>query len=121
MSTGKRKDRPTRVADEISPILRNLVKGKRGLHPEIWARWSGIVGPDLARRAVPRHLANRVLTVAVASSAWLHELSFLTAALVERFAEQVGPDVVGEIRFVLDPSLAAPPRLDRAAGTGIPD
>ena len=39
--------------------------------------WRDVVGPVSAARSVPSTLRDQVLTVAVADSAWLQELSFL--------------------------------------------
>jgi hypothetical protein len=75
------------------------------VHPEIWARWSDIVGEDLARRALPRAFYNNTLILSVATSAWLQQLTYLKAVLLERFDEEIGPDVVKDIRLNLDPAF----------------
>lgn len=102
----KHKGEISKVAASLAPVLRDIGKGQRGVHPEIWARWAEIVGSDLSHRAVPVRLERGRLVVAVASSAWMSELSYLKTALIDRFAEAVGPDVVKEIRFVVDHSIA---------------
>jgi len=102
----KRNGKVTPLAQDLKPILRQIGKGQKGVHPEIWARWSDILGSDLARRAIPRSLSGGVLTVAVANSAWMQELSYLKPALLERFAHEIGTTVVKEIRLALDPALA---------------
>lgn len=75
------------------------------MSPEIWARWFDLVGPAVARRAIPFALNGTTLIVAVASSAWMQELNYLKERMVERFCEEIGPEVVREIRFVLDRSF----------------
>lgn len=75
------------------------------MHPELWARWGDIVGPQLCRRCVPLSLQRGRLVVGVSNSTWLHELSFLIPALLDRFAEEVGPGIVKEIRLVAHPQL----------------
>lgn len=82
-----------------------MAKGLRNAHPEIWAGWPAIVGPEVARRAVPKSFSGSALVVAVANSTWLQELSFLKGEILDRIAEAVGPGVVEEIRLVLEPKL----------------
>lgn len=101
----KHKGKISKIAADLKPVLRDIGKGQRGVHPEIWARWSEIIGPELSRRAIPVRLERGRLTVAVASSAWMNELSYMKNTLMDRFAEAVGPDVVKEIRFVVDHSI----------------
>jgi hypothetical protein len=104
----KRKGKLTRVSTDLKSVLRSIGRGQPGIHPEIWARWSEIVGENLARRAIPRSLQGRTLTIAVANSAWMQELSYLKPTLIEQFREEIGKNVVKEIRLVLSPSIARP-------------
>jgi len=83
-----------------------MARGLKQAHPEIWANWPAIVGPDVARRAVPRSFSRKTLVIAVESSSWLQELSYLREGILERLAEAVGPGVVDDVRFVLEPELA---------------
>lgn len=86
-------------------MLRQISQQRRGIHPEIWARWSAIVGTDLAGRAIPFNLSRRILTIKVANSSWLQELSYLKHKLLERIALEVGQDIVDDIKFRVDVSI----------------
>jgi len=99
----KRSGKLTPVSADLKSVLRRIGQGQSGVHPEIWARWSEIVGHDIAGRAFPRKLEGGVLTVAVSNSAWMQELSYLKPRLLDRFEEEVGKGVVAEIRLVLAP------------------
>lgn len=77
-------------------------KNKPGFHAEIWARWGDIVGKELARRILPSNFHNGVLIASVANSSWMQELTYLKPTLLDRFAEEIGPNVVRDIRLVLD-------------------
>lgn len=85
-----------------------MARGLKQAHPEIWANWPSIVGPDVARRAVPKSFSRATLVVAVESSTWLQELSYLKDDILERLAEAVGPNVVRNIKLVLEPQLRRP-------------
>lgn len=93
------------VGETMTAVLKKLGRRQSGIHPEIWSRWNEIVGPDLAKRTLPEGLRGKTLILAVKSSAWLQELSFLKLRLLERLAEEVGPGVISDIRMVLDPEL----------------
>jgi predicted nucleic acid-binding Zn ribbon protein len=93
------------VGADVTPLLRGMARRLKHAHPEIWANWPTIVGQEVSSRAVPRSFNGKTLVVAVASSSWLQELSFLKAELLERLADAVGPGVVRDIRLVLDPEL----------------
>ncbi|MFO8073172.1 MAG: DUF721 domain-containing protein [Polyangia bacterium] len=105
MARRERSGRPTALGTEVTSVLRRVFSRGRNVHPEIWARWPQIAGPQLAGRAVPRSLRGRTLVVAVGSSPWLQELSFLRPQLLDNLTDQVGPGVVEDIRLVLDPDL----------------
>jgi hypothetical protein len=101
----KHKGKLSRLSNDIKPIIRQIGKGQRNVHPEIWARWIDILGKDLSSRAVPNAWKRGKLFIAVASSAWLQELDYLKPTLLDKFAKAVGPSVVKEIRLVLDPTI----------------
>ncbi len=90
----------------------------------IWNRWFELVGERLAARTQPLSLQEGVLTLTVASSAWLNELSFMRADLVRRINEVLGSGTVNAIRFVVGqvcPSLPLPmPRVAVRAEVEIP-
>jgi len=102
----------TPLSAEVTSMMRNLARDARGVHPEIWARWIEIVGPETYKRAFPRSLKGGTLLVGVVSSAWVQELSFLIPRLLDRIADEVGPDVVKEIKLVLDPAVGSNGRVD---------
>jgi hypothetical protein len=107
MARRRRKSGAVRaIGGDVAPLLRGMARGLRNAHPEIWANWPTIVGPEVSRRAVPKSYRKKTLVIAVGSSAWLQELSFLKTQLLDRFADAVGPEVVKNIRLVLDPQLA---------------
>jgi len=95
------------VTASVTAALRKLALNFPEIHPEIWSRWQDIAGPQMYRRTFPLKLQQGILTVGVSSSTWLQQLSFLKESLLNRLDEEVGPDVVSEIRFVLDSSVAA--------------
>lgn len=95
------------IGAAVTSLVREMSMGRRRAHAEIWARWRDIVGPEVYRKSFPVSLRGRTLVVGVVSSPWLQEMSFLKTPLLDRLAEEIGPGVVSDIRFVLDPAVAA--------------
>jgi hypothetical protein len=64
--------------------------------------WGAIVGERIAHRTWPDGLRDGVLSVRVANSAWLQELTFLKQPIIARANELTGdPPLVREVRFHL--------------------
>jgi hypothetical protein len=61
--------------------------------------WSGLVGPDVARRAQPHALTNGCLHVVVDNSPWLQELTLRASELTARLGERF--EAVRSLRFTL--------------------
>jgi predicted nucleic acid-binding Zn ribbon protein len=72
--------------------------------------WHEIVGERIARRAWPDGLSRGVLWVRVANAAWMHELSFVRAQILE-----------GANRVMGDPPLASDVRLHLGRRSAIDD
>jgi hypothetical protein len=81
-------------------------------------RWAQLVGPRIAERTRPVGWHRGTLTVAVASSAWLNELSFMRAELLERINAELGKDTVRTLRLV---TADLPPPRPRAAAAPPPE
>ena len=59
--------------------------------------WEEAVGPALARQARPIRVRHGRLEVAVASSVWRNQLSFMQRDIVERINRLMGEEVVKEL------------------------
>lgn len=93
------------LSTELTSAMRSMGENARYIHPEIWARWFQIAGEQIYQKTFPRMYKHKILTISVTNSAWMQELSFMRPQLLDRLADQVGPNVVLEIRFVLDTSV----------------
>ncbi|MFH0901746.1 MAG: DUF721 domain-containing protein [Pseudomonadota bacterium] len=78
----------------------------------IMRAWKSAVGEQIAARAWPERLKGHVLTVGVANSTWVQELSFLKQQIISRLNQGCSdPSLVTDIRFSLASAAA------RNAGT----
>jgi predicted nucleic acid-binding Zn ribbon protein len=66
----------------------------------VFAEWTELVGPKIAARTRPDGIYDRVLTIEVASSAWLQELNLLRADILMGLFDRLGdPRLFDELRF----------------------
>lgn len=66
-------------------------------------RWREIVGDQVADHCRPETFDDGVLVLRADSTSWATQVRYLTPQLLGRLAEELGPDVVREVR-VLGPS-----------------
>ncbi len=66
----------------------------------VMARWSEVVGEDVARACVPETFVDGVLVVRAATTAWATQLRYLVGDLTRRMAEVVGPGVVDRVDVI---------------------
>jgi hypothetical protein len=73
------------------------VRGER-----VVTEWTELVGPRIAQRTRPDRIADHVLWVEVATSAWLHELTLLKPQLLRGLLERLGePSLFDDLKLRL--------------------
>ena len=92
----------------------------------VWPHWTAIVGEQIARRAQPERLRNRILFVKVSNSTWMHQLQTMKPVLLEKIRGIVKDAAVKDIRFFLgevsrpnNASLPTPQRAIRREEIGL--
>lgn len=109
---------PRRVSD----LLRSRPElAERLMEARLRQQWRELVGPDVARQAEPLFFREGSLTVGVASSPWLHQLTLLADHLRDCLNRALGPGAVRELRFqihavALPTAASSPPRPPRELG-----
>ena len=77
--------RPARVSEVLAGYLRTSGLAARVEQAGVVTGWSALVGPEIARAAVPESVtADGTLFVRVRSSAWRQELSLITPDIMAR-------------------------------------
>ncbi|NUP75355.1 MAG: DUF721 domain-containing protein [Sinomonas sp.] len=69
----------------------------------VMARWPELVGPEVSAHCTPESFEDTTLRVRCDSTAWATQLRLLSTALLDRFARELGPDVVRSLQ-VLGPA-----------------
>jgi predicted nucleic acid-binding Zn ribbon protein len=66
----------------------------------LFARWSELVGPEIAAHVQPEKLRDGELTVRTDTTAWATQLRLLQRQVLGRIAEGLGPQVVRRLRVL---------------------
>jgi hypothetical protein len=90
-----------RLGEVLDALLAQGAWAARLGPARVLAEWPRLVGPEVARHAVPVELRRGILWVAVRDGLWATQLAFLKGDLLARLRE--GPVAVRDVRF--DPLL----------------
>ena len=97
----KRKRLSMPVTDAIGGVLdKYRVRGNVRESRAVQA-WASIVGDRIAARAWPHRIADGTIVVAVESSSWLHQLSFMKDDIIAQINKAAGGALVSAVRFEL--------------------
>ena len=92
-----------RLFEPVKQILDRMLGagalGRKKQSAEVWGIWEDAVGTKIAAHARPLRLRNGVLTVAVDSAAWHHQLQALQEQLLDKLRMHLGRDAVKTLRF----------------------
>ncbi len=104
---------PTQFSDGRDPVslgeIAERIMAERGWDEPLRAggvlgNWEKIVGPQVSENCVPESLNDDgVLVVRARTTAWATQMKLLTPKLLRRIEDEVGSDVVVEVR-VLGPA-----------------
>ena len=96
------------VASVAQQIIKDLKLDARVTETRLLNEWPQIVGPQVATHARPGRLERGVLTVFVANSVWLAELSRMwLKPMLNNIQRQLGNADVRSLRLQLDPDPPA--------------
>lgn len=104
---------PTQFSDGRDPVslgeIAERLMAERGWQEPLRAggvlgNWEKIAGQQISENCVPESLDdNGILVVRTRTTAWATQMKLLAPKLLQRISEEVGPDVVLEVR-VLGPA-----------------
>lgn len=96
------------VANIAQQLIKDLKLEARVTETRLLTEWPQIVGPQVAAHARPGRLERGILTVFVANSVWLAELSRMwLKPMLANIRRQLGTDEVRTVRLQLDPDPPA--------------
>lgn len=93
--------------------------------PLLEAAWAEIVGSGIAQNSYPARIADKTLLVVTRSSAWSHQLSFLSQEILRLVAARAPEARVERLRFRIGPQpargrAASPPEPQTASAAPEP-
>lgn len=95
---------PKRAEGAFGAVLKRNGIAKELREHRILLEWETIVGPRVAAKTLPDALDKGTLWVRVASSSWMHQLSFLKSDILNKANEVCQANLVNDIRFHLGPA-----------------
>ncbi len=105
--------RPTPLSDLMASVFRGKPAEKRLEEGRIWLVWDATVGPQIAGKARPIAFRDGVLTVAVANSPWMQQLTFLKQGMIEKLNQRLGGELVRDIYLKAGrPEVPLPPHKE---------
>ncbi len=90
---------PSTLGEILGKVMGERGLGRGSLTAKLLAVWDAAVGEGIAKHALPESVKGGVLTVIVDSPVWMHQLSMMAPALVEKVNTVMGTGTVQDIRF----------------------
>ncbi len=100
--------RPAPLSDLVNAAFSGTPTERRLKEGNIWLVWDSVVGKQIAGRARPVSFRDGTLTVAVNSSPWMQQLTFLKKGIMEKLNSRLGEALVRDIYL----KAGAQPRPD---------
>ena len=91
-------EEPVRLSDALAKVGAELGLAPGGAHGTLDARWSEVMGADVAAHARLVSVRDGTLTVAVDDPIWASQLRYLEPAIVARATALLGPAVVARVK-----------------------
>lgn len=89
------------IKEVLAAVLEELGLGEKVVVYRAVTDWPEIVGPQVARHTKALAVEDKTLVVAVDSPAWMTQLFYLKAQLLEKIANRIGSGRIVELRLVL--------------------
>lgn len=87
------------LADLLEAVFAGKPAEKRMRESKVWRVWGETVGAQIAAKAAPAAFRDGVLTVRVASSPWMQQLSLMKPDLIDHLNKALGETLVKELFF----------------------
>jgi predicted nucleic acid-binding Zn ribbon protein len=102
--------RPAPLSNLMTSLFSGTPVRKRLEEGRIWLVWDDAVGAHIAAKARPVSFRDGMLTVAVANSPWMQQLTFLKQGIINKLNEQLGCDLVQDIFLKAGQTQPLPPQ-----------
>jgi predicted nucleic acid-binding Zn ribbon protein len=102
MESQLRRSKPEQLGGALRPLIDRLDSGGNFGLVRMARAWPEVVGEAIARRTevVGLRFHTGIIKVSAASAMWLQELNLLRGQILSRLQEEIGKDIVRELRFI---------------------
>jgi hypothetical protein len=87
------------LKDILSILMDVLPGGGQIKRNFVLMLWEKVVGPDIAKNTMANFVRGGVLFVTARNSMWANQLSFLRSSLIKKLNNELGEDLIRDIRF----------------------
>ena len=91
-------DEPVPLSDALAKVGKELGLAPGDAHGSLDARWSEVMGADVAEHARLVSVRDGALTVTVDDPIWATQLRYLEPAIVTRATALLGPGIVTRVK-----------------------
>ncbi|OQY44656.1 MAG: hypothetical protein B6240_10155 [Desulfobacteraceae bacterium 4572_87] len=91
------------IKDVISALMTDGTLPYKQDDVEIWRIWKEAVGQTYAENSQPSKIRKKELTVTVANSIWLQELTFFKETILEKINTKLGRKAINSIKIKVGP------------------
>jgi predicted nucleic acid-binding Zn ribbon protein len=93
----------TPIGQVLDTIMDRFRTDSQGGISHLIRMWDKVIGPPISENARPFAVKGSLLLVHVSSSAWMHQLHFLKAELLDRLNRSLHDARIEEIAFKIGP------------------
>jgi len=95
----RKNKRWSNINETISATFSSIGLNKKVQQYRLWKMWNSIVGSNIASNASPSIWRGNMLVINVKHAAWMQELSYLKAELMEKIKKAIPDLKIKDIRF----------------------
>ncbi len=99
-----RKGKCVHIGEILNQVVNSVRSESDSQLTKVWEIWSEAVGQTIAANAQPAAFKGDLLLVNVTSSPWLHQLQFLKKEIINKLNQNLGKNLINDIRFKIGPT-----------------
>lgn len=104
------KDTPEDIKDILAGLKSKSELGRNLEEAKIWEYWDSIVPAPFNAHAYPLRVKNSLLYIEAETAVWMHKISYLKQEILEKLRGIIDPDLVDDLRIVLEEEDKPDPR-----------
>lgn len=87
------------ISSSLKGLLRTLGIENRVREYQVIVRWPDLVGNEIAKVTEAEKVADQILFIKVKNPVWRNELFFLKTQILDKINNEIGKDLIRDIKF----------------------